>query len=150
MAETSDKWDLILCDGCDPIGEGANLFSNDFYKNCHRILKEDGIFLTQGESPYAYRSQFLNTNKILKDIFGIKNSSMYLYHQPIYEFGVWSFQFAIKSESGEDVKRFIMSQLHEERVNEFAEKHDLKYYNYEVHLASLATPNSIKKMLNSH
>lgn len=152
VADTADKWDLILCDGCDPIGEGANLFSNNFYTNCHRILKPDGIFLTQGESPYAYNSQFLSTNKILKEVFGAKNASLLLYHQPIYEFGLWSFQFAMKSdgEEGVDLKKLALSELSEDIVNEFAEEHDLKYYNYEVHLASLAIPNAIKKMLQSH
>ena len=48
VESTSEKWDLILCDGCDPIGEGCNLFSDSFYKNCYKILSENGIFLTQG------------------------------------------------------------------------------------------------------
>lgn len=77
---------------------------------------------------------------------------MFLYHQPIYEFGVWSFQFAMKSEQEMEmsIKQFMMGKLNEDHVNEFAETNDLKYYNYEVHLASLAIPNSIKKMLQSH
>ena len=43
-----------------------------------------------------------------------------------------------------------MKELNEDRINEFADTHDLKYYNYDIHLASLAIPNSIKKMLQSH
>ena len=51
---------------------------------------------------------------------------------------------------GPHLNKVIRSELNEERVGEFAETHDLKYYNYDVHLASLAIPNSIKKMLQSH
>lgn len=152
VATTQDQWDLILCDGCDPIGEGSNLFTTEFYSNCHRILRDDGIFLTQGESPYAYRNQFLNTHSTLKNVFGQKNTSLLFYHQPIYEFGMWSFQFAMKSQNqeGPSLKQFALANLDEERVTEFAEAQDLKYYNYEIHVASLAIPNSIKKMLQSH
>ena len=122
------------------------------YKNCHKILNDDGIFLTQGESPYAYRDQFLRTQQTLRDVFGTKNASLLFYHQPIYEFALWSFQFAMKASDNEgmDLKRFAITKLDEDRVNEFAEKNDLKYYNYDIHLASLAIPNSIKKMLQSH
>lgn len=45
-------YDLILVDSTDPIGPGEGLFTNEFYRDCERILSDDGILINQHESPY--------------------------------------------------------------------------------------------------
>lgn len=151
VKSTEERWDLILCDGCDPIGEGCNLFSDSFYKNCYKILNNHGIFLTQGESSYAYQKQFLATNTHLKEIFGEKNTTLLFYHQPIYEFGVWTFQVALKTEEESEMslKQYCRKCLDEERIEKFSKEENLEYYNYDVHMGALAVPNRVRKLLGT-
>jgi len=54
----------------------------------------------------------------LKEVFGKGNSSLLFYHQPIYEFGMWSFQMAIKTSEGTtcDLKEYSRKQLNEVTV----------------------------------
>ncbi|EIA23184.1 Spermidine synthase, partial [Candidatus Arthromitus sp. SFB-1] len=53
VENSNDKsYDLIIVDSTDPIGPGEGLFSLNFYNNCYRILKDDGILVNQSESPY--------------------------------------------------------------------------------------------------
>ena len=47
-----DAYDLILVDSTDPFGPGEGLFTREFYGNCYKALREDGILVNQQESPY--------------------------------------------------------------------------------------------------
>lgn len=44
------SYDLIIVDQLIPIGPGEGLFSVDFYKDCYRVLDEDGILVNQRKS----------------------------------------------------------------------------------------------------
>jgi spermidine synthase len=46
------EYDLIIVDSTDPFGPGEGLFTKEFYGNCHKALREDGILVNQHESPY--------------------------------------------------------------------------------------------------
>ena len=46
----ANTYDVIMVDSTDPIGPSEPLFGPDFYKNIHRILKRDGIVVSQAES----------------------------------------------------------------------------------------------------
>ena len=39
------EYDLIIVDSTDPFGPGEGLFSREFYGNCFKALKEDGIMV---------------------------------------------------------------------------------------------------------
>ena len=47
-----DTYDLIINDAIDPLGHTAGLFTKEFYGNCYRALKEDGIMVYQHGSPF--------------------------------------------------------------------------------------------------
>ena len=47
-----DLYDLIIVDSTDPFGPGEGLFTREFYGNCFKALKEDGIMVNQHESPF--------------------------------------------------------------------------------------------------
>ena len=38
-----DEYDLIIVDSTDPFGPGEGLFTKEFYGNCYKALREDGI-----------------------------------------------------------------------------------------------------------
>ena len=47
-----EEYDLIIVDSTDPFGPGEGLFTREFYGNCFKALREDGILVNQHESPY--------------------------------------------------------------------------------------------------
>ena len=88
-------YDAILIDCSDPSEFANTLFSLKFYIECKRIMKADGIFATQSESPEAFKSIHLKIYKSLNTVFK-KVSTMYSY-VPFYPSGVWSWSFAKKN-----------------------------------------------------
>src|SRR5690606_41912930 len=43
--------DLIIVDSTDPGGPAEGLFKADFFRDCHRVLRDGGIIVQQSESP---------------------------------------------------------------------------------------------------
>ena len=50
-----NEYDLIINDAIDPLGHNAGLFTKEFYGNCYRALKEDGIMVYQHGSPFMMK-----------------------------------------------------------------------------------------------
>ena len=46
------EYDLIINDAIDPLGHTAGLFTKEFYGNCYKALREDGIMVYQHGSPF--------------------------------------------------------------------------------------------------
>ena len=85
---------LIIVDSTDPIGPGEGLFSVDFYKDCYRVLGEDGILVNQNESPYFdfNAKEMKRANNKIKNLFEV--TRVYQAHIPTYPSGHWLFGFA--------------------------------------------------------
>ncbi|NLL04158.1 MAG: polyamine aminopropyltransferase, partial [Clostridiales bacterium] len=49
-----NEYDVIIVDSTDPFGPGEGLFTKEFYGNCFKALKDDGIMVNQHESPFYY------------------------------------------------------------------------------------------------
>ena len=137
-----NQYDLIIVDGSDPIGPAEGLFTVEFYKNCFKSLKPQGILVAQGESPKFNEKAFMDLNKTLKKIFGKQNTLVSLFYVPTYPTGMWSFQYGIKG----DFPQITSSKR--TQIDEFVSAHRLSYYNYEVHLASFALPNFVKNKIS--
>lgn len=136
VASTEKTYDLIIVDSTDPIGPGTSLFKNQFYKDCYRILMDDGILVNQHESPYFddTRSDMKKINKKLTAIFPF--ATVYQAFIPTYPSGHWLFGFASKKLTPE-------FRGDEDLLASFK----LQYYNQEVHRASFALPNYVKEEL---
>ena len=91
-----NTYDLILVDSTDPFGPGEGLFTKEFYGNCYKALKEDGIMVNQHESPFykedAYAMQ--RAHKRIVESFPI--SKVYQASIPTCPAGYWMFGFASK------------------------------------------------------
>ena len=48
----TNQYDLIISDATDPLGHTAGLFTKEFYGNCYKALREDGIMVYQHGSPF--------------------------------------------------------------------------------------------------
>ena len=137
-------YDIIIIDGSDPVGPAEGLFSNEFYQNCFNALKDDGILVSQGESPKFNEKVFVELNKTLKNIFGEKNTNTSLFFVPTYPTGMWSFQYGIKNLNHNYQLDKIIDK---NNIDEFVAKQNLRYYNESIHQASFALPNFVKNLI---
>ena len=140
VKNAKDKsYDLILVDSTDPIGPGEGLFTVDFYKDCYRVLSDEGILVNQNESPYfdTYAKEMKRSNAKIKDIFPI--SKVYQFHMPTYPSGHWLFGFASK-------KLDPIKNHNKEAWESLNLK--TKYYNSEIHTGAFALPQYVKEMLD--
>jgi spermidine synthase len=138
----ASSYDLILIDGSDPVGPAKGLFSEAFYRNCQKLLREDGILVTQGESPAFNREVFVELNRCLKSIFPVDQVHVMLFHIFTYPTGLWSFQMATKN------SRNILS-VDAEKIDTFAQKESLKYYNSAIHQSAFALPTYVQDLIKS-
>ncbi|SHD76831.1 polyamine aminopropyltransferase [Schnuerera ultunensis] len=140
VRKKKDEYHLIIVDSTDPFGPGEGLFTKEFYGNCYKALKEDGILVNQHESPYYfnYANSMRRAHGRIKEVFPI--CKVYQAHIPTYPSGHWLFGFASKTfDPIEDLK--------EDRWNSLDLK--TKYYNTELHKGSFALPNYVKELLES-
>lgn len=135
-----DEYDIILVDSTDPFGPGEGLFTREFYGNCYKALKADGILVNQHESPYYdhYANSMKRAHKRIEEYFPI--SRVYQAHIPTYPSGHWLFGFASKQldpindvDSGKWEELGIYT----------------KYYNSDLHKGCFALPTYVNEALSS-
>ena len=133
-----DEYDLIIVDSTDPFGPGEGLFTKEFYGNCYKALKEDGILVNQHESPYyeKYAKAMQDAHEKIYGLFKIHR--VYQAHIPTYPSGHWLFGFASKEYDP-------IKDLNAEAWNELGI--ETKYYNTDLHAGCFALPNYVKKLL---
>jgi len=138
-----EQYDVIIVDGSDPAGPAEGLFTKDFYSNCMRALKPNGILVTQGESPMFHAKTFLELNQCLKNVFGQSNVHTMMFHATTYPSGMWSIQMAIKGQYHpvKDVKK--------ENIAQSLKGKTLRYYNEDLHSAAFSLPTFVKEMLDN-
>ncbi len=133
---TWEKYDVILCDASDPIGPAEVLFQKDFHQMAYDRLNDDGIFVTQSESPFFHQRTLKNLYQNLSRIFPIVR--VYWAYIPTYPSAIWSFTLCSKKYDpivDFDVERYMKTNP---RTN---------YYNDGIHKASFVLPNFVKKVL---
>ena len=139
----NESFDLVIVDGSDPVGPAEGLFTEDFFRNCARILRKDGILVSQGESPSFHQQAFVDLNSCLKNIFGKAQTHTLLFFAPTYPTGMWSLHLATKA-------AIDPVAIDAKKVETFAAQQKLRYYNPGIHQASFQLPNFVKEMLHGH
>lgn len=137
-----DSYDLIIIDGSDPVGPAKGLFTEEFYSNCKKALKTDGILITQGESPMFHENTFVELNQCLKKVFDMKAVHTLLFHATTYPSGMWSLQLAVKG------NKHPVKDLDKAKAKEVSQSKQLKYYNEDLHVAAFSLPTFVRRMLN--
>ena len=134
-----NEYDLIIVDSTDPFGPGEGLFTKEFYGNCYKALKEDGILVNQHESPY-YDNDAIAMQEAHEKVTGFfPIIKVYQAHIPTYPSGHWLFGFASK-------KYHPIKDLDASAWNKLGIK--TKYYNTDLHVGCFALPNYVKDMLS--
>lgn len=142
MEAADESFDIIIIDSTDPVGPAEGIFSEEFYRNAYRVLAPNGIFTNQSESPRFNVKVFKEIFKLFREIYGEKNVHTYLAGIATYPSGTWSFSYCAKGGI------HPINDFRADEAKEFAEKHDLNYYDENVHKAAFALPRYVKKLLN--
>lgn len=131
-------YDLIIVDSTDPFGPGEGLFTKEFYGNCFKALKEDGIMVNQHESPF-YPDDALAMQRAHKRIIEFfEISRVYQAHIPTYPSGHWLFGFSSKKYHPVrdlDAKKWEALGL------------ATQYYNTNLHKGAFYLPNYVEVLL---
>lgn len=136
IKDKENMFDIVLIDSTDPMGPGEGLFTEEFYTNVKKSLKEGGIVCAQSESPFVNREEIKKMYNLLKKVFPI--CSTFTSNIPTYPGGYWAWAFC-----SETVKP--LSYWDERRGNEITKT--CKIYNKEYHEARFALPNYLKELL---
>ena len=135
----SDAYDLIIVDSTDPFGPGEGLFTREFYGNCYKALRDDGIMVNQHESPF-YPEDALACQRAHKRIVeSFPVSRVYQAHIPTYPSGHWLFGFASK-------KYHPLKNLDEKRWNARGIK--CRYYTTTLHKGAFYIPAYVEELLS--
>ncbi len=137
VAETEDRFDIVLVDSPDPVGPATVLFESPFYEGCRRVLSSGGIVATQNGVPFYQSDEMINTHGCLKQLFA--HTGFYVAPVPAYIGGHMTFGWATDREDMSAVSHTVIA----DRVDAVRFDPALKYYNARVHGAAFALPNDI-------
>ena len=130
-----EKYDVIFIDGTDPVGPGAVLFTEDFFRGAKRMLREDGIMALQSETPIFLPDVFVEAQKTLQRTF--KHVFPYFAPVPLYASGSWSWTWCSDQDS-----HLAPDEKRQARIEETS-----KYYNRDIHKAAFCQPQYVKRKL---
>ncbi len=124
------SFDIVIVDSTDPIGPAEGLFSESFYKNCFRVLAADGIVVQQSESPLFHQKIIVGMHQAMRG-GGFSKVHTLNFPQCVYPSGWWSATLASKASS-------LLTEFRRENAKN--KSFATRYYNAEIHQASLAQP----------
>lgn len=134
MQEVENKYDVIIVDCSDPIGPGEGLFTHEFYKNVHKALKPDGLFVQQTESPFYHQELIKRLYKDISSLFPI--TRLYLANIPIYPGGLHCFTIGSKQFDPDSVD-----------ISQIPEIAGTRYYNRDIQKSCFVLPTFVQNLL---
>jgi spermidine synthase len=141
VEKAREPFDAVIVDLTDPFppGPSLRLFTAEFYQLVRRILKEDGLMITQSSSPLLLTDELLRIYANLKAVFPLVR--VCLAPVPSYPGVLWSFTLA---SGGSDPL-----SLDEATVRQRLEARGIspRYYSPQVHFASFALPPFLADLL---
>lgn len=133
-----NEYDIIVNDSTDPFGHTEGLFTKEFYGNCYKALKDDGIMVYQHGSPFYDEDEVACRNMHRKAYRSFPISRVYQAHIPTCPSGYWLFGFASK-------KYHPLSDFKPERFND--RKMYTDYYTTNLHMGAFMLPKYVEDLL---
>jgi spermidine synthase len=138
VANTKEKFDIVIIDSTDPVGPAAPLFNRPFYEKVANLLKPDGILISQAESPwYDHEIQHAMLNN-QRPFF--KKLHLYLFSTLTYPGGLWSFAYGSKNFC--PIHNFEPTRVERSGIL-------TRYYNPGVHRSAFMLPTFVAENLSS-
>ncbi|MDP3845074.1 MAG: polyamine aminopropyltransferase [Pseudomonas sp.] len=140
VANTTEKFDVIISDSTDPIGPGEVLFSENFYQACRRCLNDGGILVTQNGTPFMQLAEVQTTAGRMNGLFA--DWHFYMAAVPTYIGGSMTFAWGSTDASYRKQSLDVLRQR-------FAGSGIItRYYNPEIHLGAFALPQYVLQAVN--
>ncbi len=140
VAKTREKFDCIIVDSSEPIGPSAVLHTLEFFADCKRALKDDGIFVTQNGLPFLFPEHLAGTTRALGGLF--KRVAPYMCTQPCYFGGPFALNWASDDASALDLPVKKLARRQEKRGIV------ARYWTPAVHGAAFALPAYAQKVVD--
>jgi spermidine synthase len=139
VCNTTDRFDVILSDCTDPIGPGEVLFSSRFYAGVKQALNAGGIFAAQNGSAFLQPDEITTTWQRFAPYFA--DRWFFTAAVPTYVGGLMTLAWGSDDASLRTVPLATLQQR-------FAAcSIATRYYNPDIHTASFALPEYVKKLL---
>ena len=140
VAESREKFDAIIVDSSEPIGPSAVLHTPEFFADCKRALKDDGILVTQNGLPFLFPDHLEGTTRAFGNLF--KHDAPYMCTQPCYFGGPFALNWA-----SDDKGLLAISQ---KKLGRRQDKRQIKtrYWTPAVHLAAFALPAYVQAVVD--
>jgi len=138
---SKNRFDLIIADRPDPVGPGKALFGETFYDRIKGALKKGGYATFQTGVPFYQPWEITEALQDLKRFF--PRSGLYLSVVPTYIGGFMALSWA--SKGGKELGSPAGIKKAKTAYKRLKLKTD--YYNPEIHAASFALPNWIRKLV---
>ena len=85
------KYDCIIIDSTDPVGQAKILYSKNFIKVCNAALIKGGTLIQQSGSPINDMKSLIKPLVKKYDDIGMKKIILSSFPMPLYPTGTWSF-----------------------------------------------------------
>jgi spermidine synthase len=139
VAETDQRYDVVIVDSPDPIGPAQVLFESPFYAGCKRCLNDGGIMVTQNGVPFLQGGEVTSTHGHLKKLFA--HTGFYVSVVPTYYGGFMAHGWACDSRDIRDLSRDEIAA----RIAALG--FDTRYHNADIQAGAFALPSFIRQLM---
>lgn len=139
VREARQPFDVILVDSTDPIGPGEVLFTNDFYRDCHALLADRGILVTQNGVPFMQLDEVRKTARGFREIFA--DWHFYGVAVPTYVGGIMTMGWATRDPANRQRSEEELTRRFEDAAIE------TRYYTPAVHRGAFALPRYVEEAI---
>ncbi|RLG87674.1 MAG: spermidine synthase [Thermoprotei archaeon] len=135
VEKSHEKFDVVILDLTDPYGPEISkaLYSQEFYEKIFRVLKDDGLMVTQAGSSFYFEKVYDYVLNNIKKVFPI-----------IIEYNVWipSFGYACNFIIGSKKynPKILSANEIEERLKKRDVKDKLRFYSSTTHISLMHMP----------
>lgn len=141
VLETDRRFDVAIIDSTDPVGPGAALFTEAFYRGCKRCLKEGGVLITQNGVPALQGDELAASYGVFRTLFA--DPACYLAPVPTYNGGFMAFGWAT-DDAG--LRRWSGATI-QDRIDAIGLT--TRYFNADIFAAAFALPNFIRDLMRA-
>ena len=134
-------FDAIIVDSTDPIGVGEVLFTDEFYRNCARILTPRGLVVNQCGVPFMQADELRDTSIRRRNFF--PHVSAYVAAVPTYVGGFMTLGWAAKDAG----LTFVPAETIRARAEADGILGATQYWTPEIHVSAFHLPPYIARHL---
>ncbi|MBQ7433780.1 MAG: polyamine aminopropyltransferase [Lachnospiraceae bacterium] len=133
-----EAYDLIINDATDPFGHSEGFFTKEFYGNCYKALRQDGIMVYQHGSPFYDEDEEACRSMHRRVYRSFPISRVYQAHIPSCPSGYWLFGFA--SKKYHPLKDFKPKEWKARNIH-------TDYYTTNLHTGAFMLPKYVEDLL---